>query len=146
MEKQTMHFIMLNNKIFRNTQMFLDKLLRKYELSSGLYPYLFMLERNEGINQNQISREIGNDKAMSARALTKLIELGYVMKKEDERDCRANKLYLTEKARDILPAVRKEVRGLGNLITEDLSEEEKLITIELLKKIYDKTQWLKNEE
>ena len=47
MEKETMHFIMLNCKIFRNTQIYLDKVLKKYELSSGSYSYLFILEKNE---------------------------------------------------------------------------------------------------
>ena len=76
MEIKTLHFIMLNNKIYRNTQIYLDKVMRKYELSSGVCPYLFILEKNEGISQNKISREIGHDKAMSARTITKTHQAG----------------------------------------------------------------------
>lgn len=144
--EETMHFIMLNSKIFRNTQIYIDKSLKKYELTSGAYPYLFVLEKNEGISQNQISREIGNDKAMSARTITKLIELDYVYKKEDEQDSRAYKLYLTEKARSVLPQIHKEIQGLIKLITEDLSEEEKSITIKSLKKILNSAQKLREKE
>jgi len=140
-----MHFIMLNSKIFRNTQIYLDKVLKKYELSNGSFPYLFILEKNEGISQNKISREIGNDKAMSARTITTLIALEYVYKKEDERDSRAYKLYLTEKAKSVLPKIHEEIQILINLITEDLSEEEKSITMKTLKKIFESTQRLKNE-
>ncbi|QCX33682.1 winged helix-turn-helix transcriptional regulator [Caloramator sp. E03] len=143
MEKENFHFIMLNSKIFRNIQIYLDRVLKKYELSSGSCPYLFVLEKNEGISQNNLSKEIGNDKAMSARTITKLIEQGYVYKKQHERNSRAYKLYLTEKAKEVMPKIHEEIQELLNLITEDLSEEEKLITMKALKKIFDVTQRLK---
>ena len=76
---------MFNNKIFRNTQSYLDKILKKYDLSSGAYPYLFILEKNEGISQIKISKEIGNDKAMSARTINKLIESNFVYREQDEK-------------------------------------------------------------
>lgn len=146
MEIEIKHFIMLNNKIFRNTQFFLDKVLKKYELSSGSISYIFTLEKNEGISQNKLSKEIGNDKAMSARTITKLIELDFVHKKQDERDSRAYRLYLTEKAKELIPKLREDIQIVVNLVTEDLTEEEKLITTNSLKKILAKTQKLKDEK
>lgn len=143
MIKENMHFIMLNSKIFRNIQIYLDRVLKKYELSSGSCPYLFVLEKNEGISQNRLSKEIGNDKAMSARTITKLIEQGYVLKKQHKRNSRAYELFLTEKAKEVIPKIHEEIKELLNLITEDLSEEEKLITMKSLKKIFNVTQRLK---
>ncbi len=145
-ELTTAHFIMLNNKIYRNTHIYLDKVLKKYDLGSGAYPYLFTLEKNEGISQNKISREIGLDKAMSARTITRLIEQGYVYKEEDERDSRAYRLYLTEKARKVIPEIHKEIEILIGLITETLTEEEKNITIRALSKVFDNTQRFKECE
>lgn len=141
-----MHFIMLNSKIFRNTQIFLDRSLRKYGLSSGSISYIFTLEKNEGISQNKLSKEIGNDKAMSARTIIKLIELDFVHKKQDERDSRAYNLYLTEKAKELIPKIREDIHAVVNLVTEDLTEEEKFITTKSLKKILDRTQRLKEEK
>jgi DNA-binding MarR family transcriptional regulator len=139
---ESMNFIKLNNRVFRNTQIYLDRVLKKYELSSGSYYYLFILERNEGISQNKISNLIGNDKAMSARTITKLIELDYVYKEEDVCDKRAYNLYLTEKAKRITPELHNEVENLIKLITEDLSEEEKDITKKTLAKILKVAQKL----
>ena len=138
-----MHFIMLNSKIFRNTQIYLDKVMKKYELSNGSCPYLFILEKNEGISQNKMSKEMGNDKAMSARTITKLIELGYVYKEQHEKNSSAYKLYLSEKAKLIMPKIHEEIQTMVNLITEELSEEEKFITMASLKKIFDSTQRLR---
>ncbi len=130
-----MHLIKLNNKIFRTTQVYLDKVLKEYELSSGSYPYLLTLAENEGISQNKISKELGHDKAMSARTITKLIKLGYFNRKEDEDDSRAYKLYLTEKGKDVIPKVIDKIRKLIDIITRDLNEEEKITTMDSLDKI-----------
>jgi DNA-binding MarR family transcriptional regulator len=144
-EKESIHFIALNSKIFRNTQIFLDKVLKNYNLSSGSLPYIFNLEKNEGITQNKLSKEIGNDKAMSARTITKLIELEFVYKKQDEKDGRAYNLYLTEKAKELIPKIRKDIREVVDIVTEDLTEQEKFTTTESLKKILDRTQKLREE-
>jgi DNA-binding MarR family transcriptional regulator len=130
-----MHLIKLNNKIFRTTQGYLDKVLKEYKLSSGSYPYLLTLVGNEGISQNKISSELGYDKSMSARTITKLIKLGYLDRKKDEGDSRAYKLYLTEKAKDVIPKVLDEIHKLVNIITVDLNEEAKLLTISSLNKV-----------
>lgn len=130
-----MYLIKLNNKIFRATQGYLDKVLKEYELTSGSYPYLLALRENEGISQNKISKELGYDKAMSTRTIIKLIKLGYLDRKEDCEDSRAYKLYLTEKAKVIIPKIFHEIRKLVDLITVDLNEEEKSVTIDSLNKV-----------
>ncbi|MBU3107696.1 MarR family transcriptional regulator [Clostridium gasigenes] len=135
MLNEIMYLIKLNNRIFRTTQIYLDKVLKEYELSSGSYPYLLTLNENEGISQNKLSKELGCDKAMSARTITKLIKLGYLNREKDETDSRAYKLYLTEKANIVIPNILKEIHKLVHLITEDLDENEKVITIDSLNKI-----------
>ncbi|MBB6713450.1 MarR family winged helix-turn-helix transcriptional regulator [Clostridium gasigenes] len=135
MLNEIMYLIKLNNRIFRTTQIYLDKVLKEYELSSGSYPYLLTLNENEGISQNKLSKELGCDKAMSARTITKLIKLGYLNREKDETDSRAYKLYLTEKANIVIPNILKEIHKLVHLITKDLSENEKVITIDSLNKI-----------
>lgn len=125
----------LNNRIFRYTQAYMDGVLEKFQLSSGSYPFLLMLKENEGISQNKISKELNVDKAMSARTIKKLIELGYLSKIEDNYDSRAYKLYLTDKARAIIPKVIEELEKWMSLITEDLDEQEKILLVNLLNKV-----------
>lgn len=137
---------MFNNKIFRNTQSYLDKVLKKYNLTSGTYPYIFTLEKNEGISQIKISNEIGNDKAMSTRTINKLIKNDFIYRQQDEQDSRAYKLYLTKKAKKIIPELHREIDSIIGLITEDLSEKELDITMASLEKIFEKTQVLRKME
>lgn len=138
MGNEPMNLMMLNSKIYRNTQSYLDKVLKQYDLSSGSFYYLFIMEQNEGLCQSRISELIGHDKAMSARTISRLTEVGYVVKIEDQLDSRAYKLYLTDKARLILPQIREEIGKLIELITGNLSAEEKEITLSSLVKILNK--------
>ncbi|MBE5981235.1 MAG: MarR family transcriptional regulator [Paenibacillaceae bacterium] len=138
MGNEPMNLMMLNSKIYRNTQSYLDKVLKQYDLSSGSFRYLFIMEQNEGLCQSRISELIGHDKAMSARTISRLTEVGYVVKIEDQLDSRAYKLYLTDKARLILPRIREEIDKLIELITGDLTAEEKEITLSSLDKILNK--------
>ncbi len=139
MGNEPVNLMMINSKIYRNTQSYLDKALKKYDLSSGSFRYLFILEKNEGLCQSRISELIGHDKAMSARTINRLTELGYVVRIEDQLDSRAYKLYLTDKARLILPEIREILNKLTEFITEDLTKEEKEITLSSLVKVLNKT-------
>jgi DNA-binding MarR family transcriptional regulator len=137
---------MLNNKIFRNTQIYLDKVLNQYDISSGSIPYLFLLEKHEGISQNKLSRKIGNDKAMATRTIKRLMEQNFVYKLADEQDSRAYQLFLTQKAKSILPKIHEEILQIVAMISADLTPEEKDVTLTAMKKIFIRTQHLRNEE
>ena len=134
-QEDIMYLLKLNNKIFRTTQVYLDKVLKKYELSSGSYPYLLMLRHEDGINQNQISEKLGYDKAMTTRTLTKLMKLGYLERNKDETDHRANNIYLTKKANVVIENILDEIHELVQFMTKDMDDEEQINTIKYLKKI-----------
>ena len=132
---EILSFIKLNNRIFRATQIYLDRVLKKYNLSSGTYTYLLRLKHQDGINQNQLSQDLGHDKALTARTVCRLVDLGYLRREKDQDNQRANKIYLTPKARDIIPAIFSDLRDLAAVITADLTEEEKDMTYHSLVKI-----------
>ncbi|PIH04961.1 MarR family winged helix-turn-helix transcriptional regulator [Clostridium combesii] len=122
--------------IYRASQGYLDDALRKYELSSGTYPFILALYDNEGISQNALSEYVKVDKALSARAIKRLIEIEYVEKIINSKDARAYKLYLTEKAKAVVPEVRKALDGWLNIITNGLTEEEKETVECLMQNMY----------
>lgn len=127
--------IKLTNSLYRFTQNYTDMALKKFELSCGSYPFLLELNKNEGISQNQLSRELNVDKAMSARTISRLIDLGYVRKEEDSEDSRAYKLFLTDKARTIIPDIKDEIQRWILTITDGLDEHEKEMLTNLLERV-----------
>ncbi|EJO5348690.1 winged helix DNA-binding protein [Clostridium botulinum] len=88
------------------------------------------------MSQNTLSGYVKVDKALSARAIKKLIELGYVEKTINSKDARAYKLYLTEKAKAIVPGVIESLDGWVHIITNGLTEEEKETAECLLQNMY----------
>lgn len=125
----------LNGKIYRSTQCYIDKRLEKFKLSTGIYPYLLILNENEGISQNEISRELSVDKAMSARTIKKLIELGYIEKRENKEDIRAYRLFLTDKGREVIPEIIKVIHSWIDILVEGCNEEEMEVGIRFLDKV-----------
>ena len=142
MEQSQYNLLMLNTKIFRYTQSYLDKALKKYELSSGSFRYLFILEHEEGICQNEISEKIGNDKAMSARTISRLINAGYITKEKNENDVRAYKLFLTPKAKETIPVLHRELDHLIRQITVDLTPEEDAQMMQSLYNVFQRVRKL----
>lgn len=118
--------------IYRSTQAYTNEILKEFGLTSGSYPFLLTLCSNDGINQNQISRELDIDKAMSAREIKKLIRLDYVKKEMDQEDARACKLYLTEKGRSLIPRICGMMNSWNDTITRGLDEREKKELVRML--------------
>jgi len=114
----------------------MDEVLKQYKLSTGLYPFLLALDSEEGINLECISKKVNVDKAMSTRSVQKLIDLNYIVKHTDAKDSRACQLFLTDKAKEIIPAIKSELVLWNKEITADLSNEEIILFVELLEKIF----------
>ncbi len=137
MKEDRPSLLKLTNYLYRYTQSHMDQVLEEFQLSSGSYPFLLMLNKNEGISQNQISKELNVDKAMSARTIKRLIELDYIKKEENPNDARAVRLYLTDRAKAVLPKLVLELRGWVDIITEGLTIQEKEAVVGILEKIMD---------
>jgi len=145
MRKGRPSLIKFTNTLYRITQAYTDEALKKYDLSNGTYPFLMKLNEKEGISQNQISKELSVDKAMSARSISKLIDLGYIRKENDETDSRAYKLYLTDKAKEIIPDIKNIIYNWIDFITEDFEEEEKDQIVRLAEKALNNAKRFKEK-
>ena len=128
------------NLIYRYAQSYTDDKLAKFQLSSGTYAFLLFLNRKDGVSQNYISAELNVDKAMSARSIKKLIELGYVSKDVDEKDSRAFKLHITDRGREIVPEIIGIMEEWISFISEGSTEEEYKITVNFLRKALGKAK------
>lgn len=123
------------SQIHRKSNVFITKRLSKYGIRSGQYMFLLRLYKEDGVNQEMLSDSLFIDKGTTARAIKKLEEEGFVFKIKDENDKRANEIYLTDKAEGIKKEVFQILKECENAITFNLSKEEKIEIINLLKKI-----------
>lgn len=131
----TISLTKLTATIYRCTQIYIDNKLEEFGLTTGSYPYLLVLNTNEGMSQNDISRKLSVDKAMSARTIKKLIELGYVRKEQNAEDVRAYRLYITYKGKSLVPEIVKTIDGWMDILTQGNEEKEIESSIKFLEKV-----------
>ncbi|MBT8291256.1 MAG: MarR family transcriptional regulator [Muriicola sp.] len=95
------------------------------------------LNKNDGLNQNEIADLIWRDKSSIARLLAKMERKGYIIKRQHEQDRRVNLVYLTESGREIFRKTRPIIQKAINILEMDLSKSEINRMIEILKRIQD---------
>lgn len=126
----------LVSMIHRENQKYLSKAFKEYEIGNGgQYAFLKTIIVQPGINQDELSTILKFDKATTARAVKQLEKAGYIDRKNDENDRRVNKLFPTDKASNIYPAIQAILNQLNKEITKNLTEEEEEQLINLLIKI-----------
>lgn len=121
--------------LYRYRLNYLGKRLEPYNIGSGQHLFLMVLSKNDGINQEELSSYLKIDKATTAKAIKKLEEEGYVIRRIDDIDKRAYRVFLTDKGRDVIPIIDKAVKDWEEFITEGFSEKERISVGALLGKM-----------
>lgn len=117
-----------------------NPILAEYELTASQYRILnFLYSR-----QNAASRVVDIEKQFSIThptalgLLDKLEKNGFITKIGNPDDARSKLVSLTEKAKAMQTAVESVGERVDNILTENLSEQEKIQLISLLKKLLNK--------
>lgn len=121
--------------INRYTHIYLRDSLQKYQLGSGQFRLLTTLYKHgDGINQEYFANFLKMDKATAARSIKKLEDVGFILRKKDEKDKRAYNVYLTEKAKELEPKIKRILNSWTRILLKDFSDDEQIAYINFLKK------------
>jgi DNA-binding MarR family transcriptional regulator len=105
----------------------------------GLTPIQFALlsgiDARPGLDQIQLSRLVGVDRATIGNVISRLEGRGYILRTPDERDRRVKRLALTNVGEEALDAARPLVKDVQEKILEPLSAGEKEVFVRLLGKL-----------
>mgnify|MGYP002399948809 FL=1 len=118
--------------LFRRSRVHLDRVFEPMGLGKGLYLYLALLSRNEGLTQHQLAVELAFDEGTVARAVQRLTDSGWLRKERDGRDGRAFRVYLAPLAHEIMPRVLQELEAWNGLLVQGFTAEEREIALRLL--------------
>jgi MarR family transcriptional regulator for hemolysin len=75
-----------------------DQRARELNMTRAQWAVLARLQRFEGVKQSELAEMLDLQPITLARLIDKLCGLGLVERRDDARDRRANRLFLTEKA------------------------------------------------
>ena len=111
-------------RLARKCQIAVGNALQQYNLTAAEEPFLMAILNNEGFSQEALTAYVGVDKAATARAVRSLEDKGLLTRVQDPRDKRQNRVYPTEKAKEVGPLVKKELSRINLALTQGLSREE----------------------
>ena len=86
--------------------------------------YLLHICREPGIPQDRLAEVIYVNKSNVARQLSSLEEKGFITRSPDPPDRRSLLVYPTQKAKDVIPAIREMHHKWNELVLNGFSEEE----------------------
>ena len=109
--------------LHRQSQIYTNKALKEFSLTSAEYPFLLALFHKEGQTQEELSSYLYIDKGATTRVIKALIAKGFVTKEQDDKDKRCNRIFLTDKAKQEQEDIHTCVMQWNSYITEDLDEE-----------------------
>ncbi|WP_404407950.1 MarR family winged helix-turn-helix transcriptional regulator [Jeotgalibacillus malaysiensis] len=108
---------------------------KEYDLTKGQYLYLIRICENPGVIQEQIIEMIKVDRSTANRAVQKLVDNGFVEKREDEHNKKIKRLYPTDKGNTIYPFIKNENEYSENMALNGLSDDEVEAVQKLLQRI-----------
>ena len=98
------------------------------------------LYHHDGVSQDFLAQKAAMDKSTAARAIQKLEAAGLVRREQNPQDKRENLVYLTEAGREIHPYVKQLMSQWFQMVTEDISEDEMRVMVDILERMGERAQ------
>jgi anaerobic ribonucleoside-triphosphate reductase activating protein len=114
------NFLLNLSVLYRNTQKYFDRALVPYDIGSGQLIFLLCINENEGITMQELTALSEVDKGTTTKSIQRLIDQGYVQSRTDEKDHRVKRLYTTENASAIMPAVYEFRNQMRTILAADV--------------------------
>lgn len=125
--------IALISAINRENDFLFSKLLETLNITKMETIYLRFVKENPGITQYKIALEKRLDKSLVTKYITSLENKKFIIKKQIDK--RSKGLYLTPLGTNVLNEIASYTPDLQKQFSNLFSEEEKVIFLELLKRL-----------
>lgn len=127
-------------KIAREAQRFAKLKLQGTNIGTTECECLDYIRKNRATSQEKLGSFLNVDKAAVTRMIANLERKGYVYRLPDEKDKRAKKLFVTDKAVDIKHLTSSIEATFYEWLLEEVNEEEKEVFLKVLGEIYMKSK------
>ncbi|GIM29498.1 MarR family transcriptional regulator [Clostridium polyendosporum] len=125
------------NKVERAINNIHDKKLQQYDLTVSQVLVLHQLWNKDGLTQKEIQKNLNLRPASVSGLVDMLLRKGFIDRKQDDQDARFKRLYLTEEGRRLKDLSLEVIKEIEHIISQGFSEEEKVIFILWMRKLYN---------
>ncbi len=118
--------------LYRLSMMNVRDEMKKLGLGAGDYSFLVLLFVQDGLSQDEISKQMRVDKSYTARAIAKLEKAGMVERRPDPNEHRIRRVFLGEKACEIEPQFVEMLQQWHGTLIEGIDPDEFSILCKVL--------------
>src|SRR5690606_6347787 len=106
---------MLVHEVAHLLRILIDRRVEPYNLTRATWLALGALDRREGMRQTELADYLELDKSTVGRLIDRLVQRGFVERRQDPADRRAYRIYFTQSAQPILAELEQ--------VAEDVRKE-----------------------
>ncbi len=124
-------------KAYQNAIAHAKRRLAAYGLTPIQQLVLAAVSREEGVSAGELGKKISLDPATLSGVLDRMADREWIVKRTDPDDRRLLRVFLTDRAEQLLPTLMEERDRANDEILKNLSLEEKVLLKRLLKDLRD---------
>lgn len=109
-----------------------DRRIKELGLTRSQWFALAFLNRQDGLTQQQLADQMDMERAPLSKTLARLEKNGWITKNSNAEDKRVNKIFLANKAKNIMPELKDEADALLDYILGDLTDENRILFTDIL--------------
>lgn len=125
----------LANHMARIFALGLTARIKPLGLTTGTFPALLELWDTDGLTQKQLIERLDIEQATMANTLARMERDGLVVRKKDVNDGRAQRVWLTDRARNLRKPAIAAAQQENETRLAGLSAEEKRLFVALMQKV-----------
>lgn len=110
--------------VARKAQLYIGHCLAPYEITAAEEPFFMAVIHHKGATQEELTAMVGVDKAATTRAIHSLESKGYLIRQQDVKDRRQNRVFATELAEEIADKVQRELLRLNHEIMKGIPKQD----------------------
>lgn len=111
--------------LYRKSHIWLSEGCVQYDLTAAQAVVILIVCDYEQLTQDEITKRLGLDKSVIAKTVTKLAELGFIVRSTNPKDKRTFDIRPTEKAWAAYPHVQEQIEACFERMTVRMTETER---------------------
>ncbi|WP_294517418.1 MarR family winged helix-turn-helix transcriptional regulator [uncultured Pseudoflavonifractor sp.] len=111
--------------LYRKSHIWLNNGCAQYGLTAAQAVVILIVCDFKALTQDDITKRLSLDKSVIAKTVTKLEELGFIVRTTNARDKRTYDICPTEKAWAVYPAIKDQIDACFARMTQAMTAEER---------------------
>lgn len=111
--------------LYRKSHLWLNDGCLKYSLTAAQAVVILIVCDFEMLTQDDITKRLSLDKSVIAKTVTKLEEIGFMVRTTNSNDKRTYDIRPTEKAWEVYPFIKEQIEASFQRMTQQMTEIER---------------------